>query len=215
MQLIDISVGLSPGLPVWPGDPPIVIQRISSIEAGDGANVSRMESGVHVGTHVDAPLHFLEDGKPVEDLPLEVLIGEAQVMEFPDATTIDAGTLAEAGLPEGCERLLLKTRNGRLWSPEAGGFQEDFVAVEESGARLLVDRGVRLVGVDYLSVAPWSAPVPTHKVLLEAGVIIVEGLDLRGVEPGRYRLYCLPLKLLGSDGAPARAILAKIEERGG
>lgn len=214
MQLIDISIGLSPDLPVWPGDPPLVLERTSSMEAGEAANVSRLEAGVHVGTHVDAPLHFIRNGKPVEELSLEILVGAARVVSLPETAVIDAASLREAAVPQGTERLLIKTRNGRLWSSEVESFQKDFVAVDESGAHWLVDRGVKLVGVDYLSVAPWDAPVPTHKVLLEAGVVIVEGLDLRGVEPGSYELYCLPLKLLGSDGAPARAVLRRIEEGG-
>ncbi len=214
MELIDISIGLSPDLPVWPGDPPVVLDRISSMQAGETANLSRFASGVHVGTHVDAPLHFIDDGRPIEELPLDALVGEARLVSFPDIDLIDEATLAKADIPPGTERLLFKTRNGRLWPPEVEGFQRDFVGVEESGARWLVERGVKLVGVDYLSVAPWAAPVPTHRVLLGAGVVIVEGLDLRHVEPGRYTLYCLPLKLLGSEGAPARAVLARTE-RGG
>lgn len=209
MRLIDISVGVSPDLPVWPGDPPIVLERTASIEAGDPANVSRLEAGVHIGTHVDAPLHFVDGADPIEDLPLEALIGPAHVVAVPQVEMIDAAALREAEVPPDASRVLFKTKNGRLWSDQFDGFQRDYVAVEESGARWLVERGVDLVGVDYLSVAPWSSSAPTHRILLEAGVVIVEGLDLRTVEPGVYTLYCLPIKLIGSDGAPARALLAK------
>lgn len=209
MELIDISLGVSGELPVWPGDPPIVLDRTASMDAGDAANVSRLSASVHIGTHVDAPLHFVAGGSPVEALPLEVLIGPAHVVHLPRARVIDESSLEAAAIPAGAQRLLFKTSNGRLW--DESGFEEDYVAVAESGARWLVERGVRLVGVDYLSVAPFSAPVPTHQVLLEAGVVIVEGLDLRSVAAGRYTLYCLPVKLIGSDGAPARALLKKSE----
>lgn len=209
MQLIDISIGVSSDLPVWPGDPKIVLERTSSIASGDPANVSRLASGVHVGTHVDAPLHFVAGGAAVEELPLEALVGPAHVIHFPDVDVIDAAALRGAKIPDGAERLLFKTRNGRLWSSEVEGFQRDFVAIDESGARWLVERDVRLVGVDYLSVAPWGASVGTHRVLLKAGAVVVEGLDLRPADPGEYTLYCLPVKLIGSDGAPARALLAK------
>ncbi|MDX1600675.1 MAG: cyclase family protein [Anaerolineales bacterium] len=209
MQLIDISVGISPDLPVWPGDPEIVLDRTSSIASGDPANVSRLASGVHVGTHVDAPLHFVEGGAAVDELPLVALVGPAHVIHLPDVDLIDAAALRGAEIPDGAARLLFKTSNGRLWSSEVEGFQRDYVAIEESGARWLVEREVRLVGVDYLSVAPWGASVATHRVLLEAGVVVVEGLDLRPADAGEYTLYCLPVKLIGSDGAPARALLAK------
>lgn len=154
MQLIDISVGISSDLPVWPGDSEIVLERTASMESGDPANVSRLASGVHVGTHVDAPLHFVRGGAAVEELPLDALVGPAHVIHLPDAELIDAAALRAAPIPEGAERLLFKTKNGRLWSSEVEGFQRDFVAVEESGARWLVERNVRLVGVDYLFSGP-------------------------------------------------------------
>lgn len=207
MKYIDISAGVSPDLPVWPGDPSIELERLSSIDGGDEVNVSRLAACVHIGTHVDAPIHFLADGHAVEALPLDALIGEAWVVEFPDAATIDADALESAPIPDGAHRLLFKTRNQRIWAGGHAEFVRDYVAVDESGARWLVDHGVRLVGIDYLSIAPWSAAGPTHRLLLGAGVVIIEGLVLNDVKPGRYRLMCLPVKLVGCEGAPARAVL--------
>jgi arylformamidase len=211
MGWIDISVSISPALPVWPGDPAIELERLASIEAGEEANISRLASGVHIGTHVDAPKHFLDEGGTVEALSLEALIGPAEVVEISGSATIDAEALAGADIPGGCQRLLLKTSNSQLWSRIEAGFQKDFVAVDDSGAGWLVDHGLRLVGIDYLSIAPWGAAGPTHRTLLRAGVVILEGIDLRQVAPGSYQLVCLPLKLVGSDGAPARAVLESIE----
>jgi len=211
MGWIDISVGISSALPVWPGDPAIELERLASIEAGEEANISRLASGVHIGTHVDAPKHFLDEGGTVEALSLEALIGPAEVVEISGSATIDAEALAGADIPGGCQRLLLKTSNSQLWSRIEAGFQKDFVAVDDSGAGWLVDHGLRLVGIDYLSIAPWGAAGPTHRTLLRAGVVILEGIDLRQVAPGSYQLVCLPLKLVGSDGAPARAVLESIE----
>ncbi|MGA9532500.1 MAG: cyclase family protein [Anaerolineales bacterium] len=207
MTYIDISAGVSPSLPVWPGDPPIVLSRLSSIADGDDANVSHLAAGVHVGTHVDAPVHFVAGGSSIADLSLAVLIGEAWVVEFPEANIIDAKALMSARIPVDAERLLLKTRNQTIWASSHEEFVRDYVAVSDSGAEWLVDHGVRLVGIDYLSIAPWGASVPTHRILLGAGVVVIEGLVLNSVTAGRYRLTCLPMKLLDSDGAPARAVL--------
>ncbi len=209
MQLIDISVGVSPDLPVWPGDPAIELTPLASMDEGDEANVTKLSAGVHVGTHVDAPRHFIAGGRGVDELPLDVLIGRALVVELPAADVISEEALDGAGIPEGIDRLLFKTRNSNLWATSPDVFRKDFVAVDEGGAAWLVDHGVRLVGVDYLSVAPWGKAVPTHQRLLGADVVIVEGLNLSAAEPGSYQLYCLPVKLLGCDGAPARALLGR------
>ena len=209
MEFIDISLPISEELPVWPGDPAIELVRISSIKAGDNANVSKLSCGVHVGTHVDAPLHFLEDGKTITDLSFEALIGPAQVVEFPAASVIDEAVLKGSEIAIDAERILFKTRNSYYWGSGESEFNENFVAVDESGARWLVDHGVKLVGVDYLSVAPWNESRPTHEVLLEAEVVILEGLNLHDVRPGHYDLTCLPIKLSDCDGAPARAVLSR------
>lgn len=207
MHIYDISLTISPKLPVWPGDPPIAIERVSDIAAGDDANVSRVNMGVHSGTHVDAPLHFLADGDPVDQLDLKTLTGRAYVLDLTDVDLIDAQVLKGAEIPARTRRILFKTRNSELWSQGETHFQENFVAISADGAQFLVDRGVRLIGVDYLSVAPYDDGIPTHKILLSAGVAIVEGLNLSQVDQGRYTLYCLPIKISESDGSPARAIL--------
>jgi arylformamidase len=208
MKIFDISLTISPSLPVWPGDPPIELERVESMDKGAHVNVSHLSAGVHIGTHVDAPHHFLNDGHTVEQLPLDVLTGPCYVMQLPDGVeAITADVLAGVPFPTDAIRILFRTSNSRFWARGEKDFQENFVAVKEDGAKWLVGRGVQLVGVDYLSVAPFGASVPTHKILLEAGVVVVEGLDLSTVTRGFYELYCLPLKIQGSDGAPARAIL--------
>jgi arylformamidase len=207
MSYYDITVTLSPDLPVWPSDAQIEFERTSDMAAGAKANVTRIALSAHTGTHLDAPLHFIGDGKDVTTLALETLIGPAQLVEATDVDVIDATVLDSLSIPTGIERLLIKTRNSQLWSEAEATFRTDFVAVTESGAVWLVEHGIRLVGVDYLSVAPYGDSARTHVILLQAGVIPVEGLNLSAVQPGRYQLICLPLKLAGCEGAPARAVL--------
>lgn len=208
MKIYDISLTVTPKLPVWPGDPNIVIERVSKMEEGEHNNVSRMAMGVHVGTHVDAPYHFIADGKTIETLRLDVLMGPAQVVELPDECgLVNAEYLQKAGIAEGVERLLLKTRNSRYWTQPGLPFQENFVAVSPDGAQYLVERGVKLIGIDYFSIAPFRDSIPTHRALLSAEVIVLEGVNLSEVPAGMYQLYCLPMKLGASDGAPARAVL--------
>lgn len=193
---------------LWPGDPPVVVEPAARISRGDVANLSDLRLGSHTGTHIDPPFHFLEHGATVDRLPLEALIGEAVVVEIPRSTgDIDPADLERAGI-EGATRVLFKTGNSALWGRPGVAFPDDYVALTPEGAQWLIDRGVRLVGVDFLSVERFDAPGhPTHRALLGAGVVIVEGLDLSGVAPGRYGLACLPIRLAGGDGAPARAVL--------
>ena len=209
-QIFDITLPISPGLPVWPGDPPIVLEQVASMDRGDHDNISRLAMSAHTGTHVDAPHHFLNDHRTVEGLSLEVLTGPALVVRLPDEIgRVDADLLETLDLPAGTERLLLRTRNSAMWRRSPVVFETDFVAIDAGGADWLVRRGLRLVGIDALSVAPFKNSLPTHRALLAAGIVILEGLDLGAVEPGPYTLYCLPLKLVGSDGAPARAVLTR------
>jgi len=210
MHTYDISVTVSPQLPTWPSDPRILLERVAKIENGANANVSRLDISVHTGTHVDAPYHFLKDGKTIEHLNLSLLTGRAYVLNLPDVDVITAGVLEAAQIPPRTRRVLFKTRNSDLWLRNVTDFQTDFVGVSADGAEFLVKRGVKLVGMDYLSIAPYKQSRPVHEILLQAGVVIVEGLDLSQVSQGRYPLYCLPLKLAGSDGAPARAILVGV-----
>jgi arylformamidase len=210
MQTYDISLSISPDLPTWPGDPPVVIERVDKMEEGANNNVSRIDMSVHTGTHVDAPFHFLPEGKTIEQLRLSLLTGRVYVLHLPDVDLITADVLERAQIPPRTRRVLFKTRNSAYWSRQEKSFQTDFVALNPEGAHYLVQRGVKLVGVDYLSVAPYKQSKLTHEILLKSGVVIVEGLDLSEVSQGRYTLFCLPLKLVGSDGAPARAILVGV-----
>ncbi len=208
MQYYDITLTINPAMPVWPGDPQVTLERVSKIEEGANANVSQMSMSVHTGTHMDAPVHFLPGAKSIDTLPLDTLIGPAQVIRLPDnIATITAEVLEKAGIGEGVERLLIKTRNSAYWANPKDAFKPDFLAVEADGAAYLVKRGVKLVGIDYLSIAPFKRSRPTHEILLKAGMVILEGADLSAVAPGFYQLICLPLKLGGSDGSPARAVL--------
>lgn len=210
MRIYDISMGVQPGMPVWPGDPPVSLERFESIADGSHANVSRIACSVHVGTHVDAPIHFVEGAPGVDKLALKVLVGRAYVVHLPRADVLDARVLEAAGIPPRTRRVLFRTRNSTQWARGERTFHKNYVAVAPSGAEWLVKKGVHLVGVDYLSVAPFNHGVETHRILLEAGSVIVEGLYLADVKQGRYTLYCLPVKLMGSDGAPARAILVGV-----
>lgn len=200
-------------MPVWPGDQEFRLWRTKRLEAGDAANVSQVECNVHVGTHVDAPRHFLEQGCTVEQLPLEVLIGPAMVAYLPEAGAVTPAELCKLALPPGTERLLLRTHNSAWWAAGITEFREDFVGLTVGAAYWLVENGIRLIGIDYLSVQRFQDSDLTHKVLLEAGMIILEGLDLTRVEPGVYELICLPLRLAGAEGAPVRAVLREIRNQ--
>jgi arylformamidase len=208
MTIYDISLTISPSLPIWPGDPQLELEKFESMDKGAHNNVSRISASVHLGTHVDAPYHFLNDGAAVDELPLDVLTGPCYVVQLPDGVeAITAEVLDRIEITSEMKRVLFGTRNSHLWARGESTFQTDFVAITDDGAEWLVKRGVQLVGVDYLSVAPYGDSVPTHTVLLKGGVVIVEGLNLSNVMRGFYDLYCLPLKIAGCDGAPARAIL--------
>ena len=208
MKFYDITLAISPTIPVWPGDPAVMLEQVSSMDAGAHDNVSRLGCSVHTGTHVDAPHHFLNDHRTVEHLSLDVLIGQARVVQIPEEVElINADILEKSKIPPGTERLLLKTRNSLLWREGEREFKKDFVGVSADGAEWLVRFGVKLVGIDYLSIAPYKQSTATHQTLLRPGVIILEGVDLSAVPPGTYELFCLPLKLTGSDGAPARVVL--------
>jgi arylformamidase len=208
--MYDISIGISPDMPVWPGDPAVVLKRVEAIQDGANANVTKLECSVHSGTHVDAPVHFIDGATGVESLPLRLLIGRAYVVHLLKTNVIDAATLEEADIPSRTRRVLFRTSNSQYWARGERNFQKDFVAIDASGAAWLVKKNIQLVGVDYLSVAPFGASRETHRILLEAGVVVAEGLDLSGISQGRYTLYCLPLKLVGSDGAPARVLLVGV-----
>jgi len=199
-EIIDISVPVRPGMITYPGDPTVTLERVVSIADGGVSNLSRLDFGVHSGTHVDAPVHFIDGAAAAETLALDVLIGPARVLDLTGADRLDASAFDGVELEE---RVLLKTSNSELWNRDT--FADEFLALTEDGARRLIEAGVKLVGIDYLSIGDEAA----HQVLLGADVVAIEGLDLRGVEPGEYQLVCAPLKLVGSDGAPARTLLIR------
>ncbi len=207
MRIYDISLGISSALPTWPGDPKIHLEQVSKISEGHASNITKIEMSAHTGTHIDAPYHFIESGMTVDQIPLKVLTGRVYVLHLPDISIITADILKETTLPPRTRRILFKTRNSDNWVKDNAEFEKDFVALSPDGAQYLVDRNICLVGIDYLSVAPFLDPTPTHEILLKAGVVIVEGLNLSKIKQGRYSFYCLPLKITGAEGAPARAIL--------
>jgi arylformamidase len=208
-RLRDISVPIWPGLASFPGNPAPSVTPVMRRDRGDAANVSLLGLGSHAGTHVDAPIHLLGGTSGVDEVPLEALVGEALVVACdPPGAHMDAACLARLGFPAGTERLLLQTRNSQHWDDPGAAYPTDYVGLTDDGARWLVAHGIRLVGTDGLSIEPFATPGrPTHRALLGAGVVIVEGLDLRGVPPGTYTLVCLPLRWRDGDGGPARAIL--------
>ncbi len=208
VEIFDVSLPLSEQLAIWPGDPKLSRTLASSIARGDIANVSHLDMGAHTGTHVDAPFHFVDSMSGIDQLPLEALIGPCLVVEAnPPGTELRPQDLPETEH----RRILFKTRNSARWASAPSEFDREFVGVGLDLALRLVQRQVLLVGVDYLSVEPFQAPQPhpVHVTLLEARIVVVEGLDLGRVEPGEYELFCLPLKLVGSDGAPARTVLVR------
>ena len=204
---LDVSVPLAPGLPTYPGNPAFELHPVKRIAEGASSNVSRLVMGSHSGTHVDAPKHFFDDGAGVDALPLPLLLGRTRVVEITRRGGIGPDDLAQAGLREDL-RVLLKTSNSALWNGEE--FRNDYTHLTEDGARYLVDQGVKVVGIDYLSVEQFKKPgAPAHRALLSQGIVIIEGLNLGEAEPGMYEMYCLPLRVAGADGAPARVILKR------
>lgn len=214
MPIYDLTVPLSSTLPTYPGDPGIQIHDWSRLANGDGANVSALNFGAHTGTHVDAPAHFIEGARKVESLALEILLGEAYVVEVPEEKRVIDEEFVATHYPAGARRIIFKTRNSGFWTKDFTEFRTDFTYVDLRAAQVLVELGVKLVGIDYLSVEKFgSKNHEVHHALLSHDVIIVEGLNLAGVPAGKYELLCLPLRLRShlGDGAPARAVLRTIE----
>jgi arylformamidase len=205
---VDISVPLRSGMVHWPDNPPVRIERMLDIEYGDVANVSTLSLRSHTGTHMDSPLHFVRGWEGIDRMSLDATMGRARVIEIQDPTSINPEELVPHGIGRG-ERILFKTRNSALiWGTQ--DFIEDFVYISREAARYLAEREVRTVGVDYLSVGGfYKDGVETHQALLGAGIWVIEGLDLSGVELGEHELICLPLKVEDGDGAPARALLRR------
>jgi arylformamidase len=204
----DISVPVREGMVSFEGDPAVHFRLAVSMADGALCNISRLDFGVHSGTHIDAPVHFIDGAAGIDSIPLDVLVGPVVVADLSAVDGhFDRAAIEGLAIPEGTQRLLFRSRNSALWAEPS--FVTSFSALTADGAQVLVDLGIHLVGIDYLSIAPFGNPTPTHLVLLGAGVVIVEGLDLRAVEPGAYDLVCLPILIPGSDGGPARAIVRR------
>lgn len=209
----DISVAIHPDIPVWEGDPSVIIRPAASIARGDIANVSRLDMGAHTGTHIDAPVHFVPGRKGIDGLSLDTLLGPAYIADLTNVVhEISGKDFESANIPTETVRLLCKTSNSDLWAKSPTSFERDFIGISPDGAQWLIDHGVKLVGVDYLGVERFDRVengAPTHHLLLENEVVIVEGLNLSNVAAGEYELICLPVKIKNSDGAPCRVILVK------
>ncbi len=208
MRIIDISIPLSRKTPVWEGDKGISIHRVALIENGCDFNVSRIELGVHAGTHIDAPFHVFKNGNTVDQIPLDTLIGNVQVVEIPDGiSVIDKNCLMNLNFQDGIDRILFKTSNSIYWETDPFSFKKEYVAINSEGAKYITDMDLRLVGMDYFSVSSYDDLKQPHLTLLDRGIVLLENIDLRNVVPEIYKLICLPLKIIDTDGAPVRAVL--------
>jgi arylformamidase len=208
---IDATVALSEALPVWPGSAGIRVHQQMRLERGDPSNVTRLDFDIHVGTHVEMPLHFIDGGASVDELRLEDLIGEVTVVDLPSVAAVSAEDLEGAAIPAGARRLLIRTSNGPRW--ERREFDPRYVSLTLSAAQWIAGRGIRAVGIDYLSIQRYGDAWDTHRVLMQANVTIIEGLNLSNVAAGQYEMICLPLRLAGAEAAPARVLVRRIEEQ--
>jgi len=205
-RVYDISLAIEPGLPIWPTSKGFHVRRTMDLADGDPANVSGLEMDVHTGTHVEAPLHFLPDGDPLDRIPLGRFVGPAVVVEIA-GESVTAAALEAAAIPIGTTRLLVKTANSQRWAEGWGSFDPEYVALTHDAARLIVHVGIQLVGIDHLSVQTFDDDGETHRILMRSGVTILEGLNLAEIQPGTYMLVAVPIRLVGTEAAPTRAIL--------
>lgn len=210
-RILDISVSIGSNTPIWPDSEGVKLEQIQTIDGGYHANISKLICDVHLGTHIDAPFHFIPGGHKISQIPLEILVGKAFVCFISTDKHITALDLEKAGIKNDTERVLLKTRNSLLWKEYRNVFQPNYIALTPEAALWIVEMKIKLVGIDYLSIQPYEDQTQmTHKILLSAGIVILEGINLSDVYPGEYELFCLPLKLENAEGAPARAILREI-----
>jgi arylformamidase len=204
----DISVSIRTDLPVWPGHPDVEMEPVLRLDRGDENNVTSLGIATHTGTHVDAEWHFIKDGRKLEALTPDRLIGPCYVADLTSVNShVTSQDLNNADIPDGTTRLILKTRNSDIWTTSPSTFDTSYCGIAPDGADWLVARGIDVIGIDYHSVEPYGAPGTTHRIILGAGRVILETVDLRSIEPGHYTLYCLPLRVDGFDGAPCRAVL--------
>ncbi|PKO10974.1 MAG: cyclase [Chloroflexi bacterium HGW-Chloroflexi-2] len=208
MKIFDVTVPIKNFMPVWPGDPQVENRLVSSIEKGEEANVTNIQMSAHTGTHIDAPKHYIKSGTAIEGLSLTTLLGEVEVVEIDfQNSQIDALTLIKVNRNEWSQRVLFKTNNSNLRLLEKDYFNQNFTALLPDAAEYLVQKGVKLVGIDYLSIAPFENGSDTHIILLENDVVVLEGLNLADISPGIYELIALPILLEGAEGSPARVLL--------
>ena len=211
MKIYDISVPITPDMPVWPGDPAVDLQQVSVIASGDSANISHLSMSVHTGTHIDAPKHFIDNGNTIGQIPLEKLVGEVLVMQIDDSVNVISALVLKShpgiDLLEDAQKVLFRTLNSSLWRQSPNEFRQDYIGIDASGAEFLAGLRLDLIGIDYLSIAPYDETLAPHQILLAEDIVLLEGLDLSKVQAGIFELYCLPLKIPGCEGAPARVIL--------
>lgn len=206
-SIIDISLPLEESVPVWPGSTGIHLNWTLRLERGEPSNLTRLDMDVHIGTHVEGPLHSFSNEISVDQIFLENFIGKALVVDLTSVSIITADDLEKLKLSRGVERLLFRTKNSEFWENHKQSFREEFVGLSSDAAQWIVDRKIKLVGIDYLSVANFKEGDAVHKILFKKGVVILEGLNLLMAPAGEYELICLPLKLAGREAAPARAVL--------
>jgi arylformamidase len=206
-DVIDISPPLRAQMPIYPRNPPYTLEVVRSVEEGEHSTLSKVTMGTHTGTHVDAPSHFIAGARRLEEMPLDALVGPARVLAIEASRTVEVSHLEPHEIKTG-ERILLKTRNSELWARDE--FSAEYVYLSTEAARYLAEKRLRCLGVDYLSVGGKENGVEVHDTLLEAGTLLIEGLDMRRAEPGEYDLACLPLRLADAEAAPARAVLRRL-----
>lgn len=209
-EIFDISLPLSSEMVIWPGSPGFHIEKIRSIEKGNPVNNSKIVCDVHSGTHIDAPLHHIQSGDSVEKLSIQDMVGPSVVADLSSVSQITATDLERLNLPEDTQKLLLRTHNSEYWKKDSRRFRTDYVGLSKDAAEWLVKQNIRLVGIDYLSIQMYFDSSETHQILLNAGVIILEGLNLGQIKAGQYELICLPLNIVGAEGSPARVVLRKL-----
>jgi len=209
-DIIDVSISLKTGMVCWPGSVGFKLYKTMDMSKGDIANNSCIDTDVHIGTHIDAPRHSIPKGKTVDKLPLYILLGKSFVAYLPDVNEITSKTLANHPIPKDTKRLIFHTRNSKMWKKKNNRFNKNYVSLTKDGAEWIVNHGIRLVGIDYLSIQKFGESMETHNILLKNDVVIIEGLNMSKVKEGFYELICLPLKIIGAEGSPARVVLREI-----
>lgn len=206
---IDVSVGIDPELAVWPGGTHVEYIRVNEMQKGAASNDTAININLHTGTHIDAPRHFIADGHTIDLLDIEVLLGEVYVAEIYGTDAISEKDLIDAGIPEGVKRLFVKTENSMIWKTSPNIFHHNFIAFDLDAAMWIVKKGIKLIGIDYLSIQKYKGDVKVHQIILGNNIIALEGVDLSKVKKGYYEMICLPLRLKGVEASPVRVLLQK------